>query len=77
MINTDPDFSEHLTSHNQIWRILLGFLVVLVIYVVSLFAIFFGLTYLGFNADFIVAGSSPENLTIVLLSFFRYCLALP
>ena len=42
----------------------------------SLFAIFFSLTFLGFNAEIIVAGSSPQNLTIVLLNFLPIWLGL-
>ena len=70
MIKTSFDFSKHLTSHNQIWRIVLGFLSVLLIYGTTILTFFYGLAYLGFNPGYVVQASSPENLALLLISFF-------
>lgn len=70
MVKINFDFSDHLTSHNQIWRIVLGLLSIFVIYGTTISTFFYGLEYLGFNAKLVVQGSSPENLALLLLSFF-------
>jgi hypothetical protein len=58
IIKTGSDFSVHLTSHNQIWRIVLGLLGVLAIYGATTLIFIYGLTYLGFNAALVLQGSN-------------------
>ena len=76
MTNPTLDFSEHLTSHNQIWRFFFGFLSVLVIYAAAILAYFFGLSSLSFNIALVLRGSTPENLALLLLSFFPVWISL-
>ncbi len=70
MIETGCKFSEHLTSHNEIWRIILGFLSILIIYGATILTFFYGLAYLEFNTWYVILGSTPESLAILLSSFF-------
>ncbi len=70
MSELQQSFFRHATERNQIWRILLGMLLIVIVY----FALIFGMTsllgYKGIDLYEIMLSRSPQGLAVMLLSFF-------
>ncbi|MEL0121597.1 MAG: hypothetical protein VW728_03145, partial [Paracoccaceae bacterium] len=70
MSGVQQSFFLHAIERNQIWRILLGMLLIVAVYFATIFGMTFLLGHNGIDLYEIMMSRSPQGLAVMLLSFF-------